>query len=139
MEEKMAREAAEHDFKTFAEAWDIDDDVDGMVDEDDKESFRLQAGRIIRKIRKGQAVVDEGGAVLRYTLLEAQGSVEVLTFNIPKGQAWSSMDRYKDRQNIGKLNAFMADMTDQSPSLFAKMDGRDLKFCQAVTNLFLGS
>ncbi len=136
-EEKITREVAEVEFARFVEAWDIDANTDNMSG-DDKESFNQQKGRIVNQIIAGHATIDEAGDI-RYRLKYAEGSVTELHFRVPKGDAYMSMDKYKDRQNIHKMNSFLGGMTKQSPQFFSNMDARDVKFCQGVFVLFLGS
>lgn len=135
--EKIERAAAEQEFERFANIWDIDSDM-GHMDGEDKESFNQQKSRIVRAIRGGHVAIDESGS-LCYTLKHPKGDTPEITFNVPTGDAYVSMDGYKDRQGIHKLNAFLGSMTGQPPKFFARMDARDIKFCQAVVILFLAS
>ena len=135
--EKMPLEVAEAEFARFAQIWDIDVNTDNMSGED-KESFNQQRGRIVNQIMAGHATVDEAGDI-RYKLKYPEGSVTELHFRVPKGDAYMAMDKFKDRQNIHKTNAFLGAMTKQPPQLFSNMDARDVKFCQGVVVLFLGS
>ena len=135
--EKISRDVAEEEFVRFTRVWDIDVNTDNMSGED-KESFDQQKGRIVNQIVAGHAVVDEDGDI-HYTLKYPKGDTAVLHFRVPGGNAYTSMDSFKDRQNIGKLNAFMGAMTKQAPKFFSNMDGRDVKFCQGVAVLFLAS
>ncbi len=58
---------------------------------------------------------------------------------VPPGSAQVAFDKLKDRQKIGKLNAYMASMCKTNPVIFSRMDGRDLKIVQAVATIFLAS
>ncbi|MCK5606552.1 hypothetical protein KAR91_31910 [Candidatus Pacearchaeota archaeon] len=135
--EKISRDMAEEEFARFTRAWDIDVNTDNMSGED-KESFDQQKGRIVNQIVAGHATVDEGGDI-HYTLKYPKGDTAKLHFRVPSGNAYTSMDSFKDRQNIGKINAFMGSMTKQAPKFFSNMDARDVKFCQGVAVLFLAS
>ncbi len=136
-ETKISREMAEQEFDRFCDLWDIDSDTDSMSVED-LDSFEAPKRRLVRAIEKGQASINEEGHVL-FKLLAPTAVVSELTFKVPSGQAYMTMDKYKDRQNMHKLQAFMGSMTSQSPSVFSGMDGRDVKFCQGVALLFMGS
>ncbi len=136
-ENKVAPKVAEAEFDRFAEAWDLDSDTASM-EEEDRQGFEALKRRLIRKIESGHLTVD-GEGMISYMLIEPQGDTASLTFKRPTGHALVVWDRFKDRQQIHKLNAFMGSMTGQAPALFAEMDGRDLKVCQAVAQLFLGS
>lgn len=135
--DKVALEAAKAEFARFVDEWDIDDNVDAMSGED-RESFEQIQSRIIKQIVKGNATVDADGNIT-YALKHPKGSTTHIEFRVPGGDAYIAMDKFKDRQSIHKLNAFMGVMTKSAPAIFGNMDGRDVKFCQGVTSLFLGS
>lgn len=130
-------ETAQREFARFVDEWDIDDNVDSMSGED-RESFEQIQNRIISQVVKGTAVIDEEGNIT-YTLKYPKGSTTSIVFKVPGGDAYIAMDKFKDRQSMHKLNAFMGVMTKLPPAIFGNMDGRDIKFCQGVTSLFLGS
>lgn len=133
----LALDFAEIEFKRFADEWDIDDNVETMSG-GDRESFEQIQRRIVSQIQKRNAVVDEEGNIT-YTLKHPKGSTIEIVFKVPGGDAYMAMDKFKDRQSMHKLNAFMGVMTKLPPSIFSSMDGRDFKFCQGVTALFLAS
>ena len=134
---KMTLVVAEAEFERFVEEWDIDGNIDAMSGET-REDFEQQKSRIVRQILLGNAAVDEKGNVI-YTLRHPQGSLTEIKFNVPNGAAYIAMDKYKERQGMHKMYAFMGEATNQPPALFSNMDGRDIKFCMGVTLLFLGS
>ncbi len=138
-EAKIDLQTAAQEFSRWADAWDLDADVDSMTEED-RSSFESLQRRLMRAISKGSLVVFEDAESLVYTLLnpKVQG-IETLTCSMPTGRAVLGWDRYKDRQSIHKLNSFMGAMCGVEPSVFGSMDGRDLKVIQAVAQLFLGS
>jgi hypothetical protein len=137
-ESKVAKEVAEEEFNRFAEAWDLDSDVSTM-EEEDRQSFEVVKRRVVRKIESGHLTVDEAGTPTYRPMAPTLDSAAEIVFTLPTGQALIQWDKFKDRQQIHKLNAFMGSMTGQPPVLFAKMDGRDLKVCQSIAQLFLGS
>lgn len=137
MSEKVALEVAEADFSRFVDAWDIDADTAAMNDED-REAFDQHKRKIIRKIVAGRAVINDEGCPV-YTPFVPLGETTEITFSIPDGAAYVAMDKYKDRQSVHKLNAFMASATKLPPASYAKMNGRDVKVCQAIFALFMGS
>lgn len=134
---ELALEFAESEFKRFVDEWDIDDNMEAMSGED-RESFEQVQRRVIIQIQKRNATVDEEGTIT-YTLKHPKGSTTEIVFKVPGGDAYMAMDKFKERQSMHKLNAFMGVMTKLPAPLFSNMDGRDIKFCQAVTTLFLGS
>ena len=136
MTDKISREMAEDEFERFADAWDIDTDTDDM-DIEDRKSFDEQRRKIVKAIMKGHATVSDNGDVT-YTPYGENGG-DPLTFRIPSGAAYMSMDKYKDRQNMHKMFGFMGSMTKQHSKVFSDMSAIDTKFCMGITLLFLGS
>lgn len=139
-EEKVNRETAESDFDRFAEAWCLDTDTAAMKDED-SDSFEGLKRKLVSAIMGGHLDVDgSGGTVLTYRLRFPQtGGLTELTMHVPSGAALVAFDKLKERQAIGKLNAYMAAMCSTNPAMFVQMDGRDLKIFQAVATIFLAS
>lgn len=135
---KIDLKTAEAEFNRFVEAWDIDNDVSEM-NEEDRSDFETQARKIIRAIRKGNAEVSLDGDIITYHLQRSVHETKSLEFRIPTGEAWIAMDRYKEQKSIHKFNAFVAAATKKPIQIFSSMDGRDMKFVQAVAVLFLAS
>lgn len=134
---KINSETAELEFDRFAAAWDLDTEVE-LMNMEDRESFEAQKRKIVRKIMSGSAVVDLEGNIT-YTLSGETFGLFEIHFKLPSGHAYLNMDSFKDRQSIHKLNAFMGSIINQNPKIFASMSAVDVKFCQAVSLLFLGS
>ncbi len=134
----LSPEVAAQEFDRFVELWDIDGEVESM-DEDSRDGFEDHKRRLCRGLRRGTITLDEEGSVtiqLRWPTLE---SITEVVCKPPGGGAMLAWDKYKDRQQVHKLNAFLGSMTGQSPAIFARMDGRDLKSVQAIALLFLAS
>jgi hypothetical protein len=131
-ENKLDIVTAEKDFNRFMEEWEIDDSVEG----EDKETFVQLKDRIIKNICSGHATVNDN-CHIHYNIKHPSGDLTELIFKVPRSSAYVAMDKVKGEKNIVKMNAFLGDMTGQSPAFFANMDGRDYKFCQAVVSLFL--
>ena len=136
-EDRVAPEVAEEEFERFAEAWDIDTEISAMDDED-REAFEQHRRKMVRKIISGGLVINDDGNP-KYTLVAPLGDTVEVSFNIPNGAAMLTMDKYKAREAVRKMNAFMGHATKLPPASFAKMDGRDIKVCQAIFALFMGS
>ena len=136
-EDKIALEVAEAEFDRFAEAWDIDADTAAM-DDKDREAFEQHKRKMVRKIISGLLVINDDGNPV-YTLIVPLGETANVTFNIPNGAAYVAMDKYKDRETVRKMNAFMGSATKLPPASFSNMNGRDVKVCQAIFALFMGS
>lgn len=137
--EKMGQDVADAEFDRFAAAWDLDTDV-ATMNEEDRDGFESLKRRLTRAVIAGRLVVGDDGNDLNYALgFSSFESLTTIRFQPPGGEAVLVWDKYKDRQNIHKLNAFLGSMTGENPAVFTKMDGRDLKVCQSVAQLFLGS
>jgi len=138
--QKMPIEMAEQEFDRFAELWDIDTDQKHMTD-DDLDSFERAKKPLIRGFCAGWLICDEEG-VLTFTLqfskkLADQG-VNQIKLDPAKADVLS-MDKYKDREAMHKLRAYMAAMAGMAPRLFGNIDGRDEKRIRGAILLFLGS
>ena len=134
---KIIHEVAQDEFNRFAAAWDLDTDIDYM-NQDDADSFEQQKRKIVRQIMDGRAIVNDEGNI-EYTLFEPIGTLAEVTFKRPHGRGFTAMDRAKDGKSITKFINMVGDAIGQPPSIINKMDGIDVKFCQAVYMLFLGS
>lgn len=130
----IATKVCEDEFTRFVETMELDVDPKGMSD-DDKDSYVNAHRVIITAMEKGHLVINENGEPV-YT--PSIGKVrEPITFHEPEGSAWIAMDGKKKDHDVGKVHATMADLTHMAPVRFAKMKGRDLKVCHAITGLFL--
>lgn len=136
--EKINLEMAEAEFKRWAEAWDIYINEESLNSES-MEELQQHKDRFINAIQKGRAIISDDGSLVTYNLIEPVAQTDKIEMRIPKGSAWIAMDKYKDKQLIHKMNAFMGEAAKTSPKIFASMDGRDIKFFQSITSIFLGS
>jgi hypothetical protein len=134
---KVSEEVAEQDFERFAEYWDIDTETETMSPED-RDSFEGQKSRILRAIKNGRAAIGDDGK-LTYKLREPIGEYESLTFKLPRGDAFISMDKHKERQSMHKIQTLIAGMTGVPSSLLSRLNGIDMKFGMGVASLFLAS
>ena len=62
IEMKVALEVAQEEYERFAEAWDLDTDVDAM-NEEDRKSYEALERLLLRNIQAGSLTVDEGGCL----------------------------------------------------------------------------
>ena len=136
MGDVVAKEVAEEEYSRFADTWDLDTDVSEM-DDADRMGYEAHHRRLVRAIRNGTLRVDDEG-MLDLDLQWTQNGT-TLHFTPPDGAASMEWDRFKAEQQIRKMNSLLAGMTKEPPQIFATMDGRDLKYCQSVAMLFLGS
>lgn len=138
-ENTLGPEVAEAEFARFAAAWRLDTDVSTMREED-RDSFEGLQRKLTGAIARGELTVSVDGEQLEYALqFPVTDGITQLTFGVPRGNAIANWDKFKDRQAIAKLNAYMGSMCKTNPAIFSQMDGRDLKIAQAVAQLFLGS
>jgi len=134
----VAREVALDEFNRWAVAWDIHTELKTMTQED-RDSYESQRDAVVAGIMLGNATVSADGETITYRLKKPTASVSELTFAVPTGAAYMAMDAQKEGRNIAKMFEFMGAMSKQPGAMFSKLDGRDLKFCQGVVALFLGS
>lgn len=130
----VATEVAEQEFERFIDAMDLDGDVAGMAEADEK-AFAGHRKIIVRAIGGGHLVVNENGEPV-YT--PRAGVTEPITFFEPTGSSLMAMDSTREGKSMTKMFATMSDATRQTSARFAAMKMRDLKVCQAVILLFLG-
>jgi hypothetical protein len=135
-ENKISVEMAEQEFERFGEAMDLDFDM-SFMDEEDRKGFEQAKRRIVKAIMSGAMLINEEGCPV-FTPQRAGGDVNPITFYEPTGATYMAMDRKKKTEDMGKMMALMADYTQTSAGLFAKMKNADFKICLAVTTLFLG-
>ena len=131
-------ETAVSEFDRFAAAWRLDSDVDSM-EEEDRQSFEGQKRKLVAELMAGRLSVTDTGELDYVAARPNIDSAATIHFNFPTGAAMVAWDKFKDRQNMGKMNAWLGSVTKQPPVVFATMDGADLKVCQAVAVLFLAS
>lgn len=133
------KETAEAEFRRFCHAMDIDDDTNDM-DEEDAESFRHQKKQVVRAIRKGTLSFNNNGEAVYAPVSE---KVQVLdgqiVFHEPTGADKMEVDKHKEGQNAHKMYAMLASVTKQPQKVYANMNQRDLKVCEALfALLFMG-
>lgn len=132
---KVSEEAAEAEFQRFVDAMDLNFDPKGW-DAEEKKSFVDSKIVFIDAIRRGFLIVDEAGQPVYTPKLEPRTPI---TFYEPDGACIMSMDLVKKGRDNEKGFQLLTTMTKAIPGTFAKMKQRDLKVCQAVAGLFLGS
>lgn len=131
----VALDVAESEFLRFTEAMDLDLDPKHW-DAEDKKSFDDSKGKFLRAIQRGHLAVDEHGQPVFTPQLEPKTPI---TFYEPDGACIMAVDLAKKNHDAAKTFKVLAAMTKQPEGTFAKMKNRDLKICQAVLGLFLGS
>lgn len=134
---KVDHKTAGQDFNRFAEAWEIDTVVEDMKQED-RDSFEDQKRKVVKAIMIGRAAVGEDGNIV-YNLKDPVHGTDAVTLRMPRGEGYMEMDRFKEQQGVRKFMAVMGHMTGKPVKMFADMSGIDIKFCMAVSTLFLAS
>lgn len=132
---KISKEQAELEFSNFADAMDLDIDLDSM-ENDDKKEFQKVKDKIIKAIMIGSLTFNDNNEPV-FTPQRSEDN-KPLTFKEPKGSTFKAMDGHKDNQNMGKMFAIMAEMTGQTAGTFSKLSGQDFKICTAIVTVFLG-
>jgi len=134
---KIDPETAEMEFVRFCENNEIEHDESKMTDEE-KETFGEIKKRIIKACMKGRVETD--GTSMVYTISDFSPSGfkgEKITIKRPQGNAYSAMDSYRERENVGRLHGFVSAMTGKDIRFFSKIDVSDWKFFNSVAQLFL--
>ena len=111
------------------------------MDEDDLESYKKAQRPLLRGFMQGWLTRDDAG-VLTFQLdfspkLTEKGIVS-LSLDPAKADVLT-MDKYKERQSMHKMKAYMATMTGKSVNILAGLDARDEKRMRGAILLFLGS
>ena len=128
---KIPADMASAEFNKFAEAMDIDTDVENM-DEEDKKDFE-GIRRKIESIMSGRLVVNDNGEP-EYT---PEGAENALVFQEPTGASLMASDKRKKTENVARLNTVMGEMCGVPSKTSAMLQMRDFKVCSAITTLFL--
>lgn len=138
-EEVVAADAAEAEFKRWADAmdiaWKFDAESLAGMDEEDQKAFTAQKRVVVDAIRFGRLACNDQG---EFTFKPQVGITEPLTFSEPTGASLMAIDTAgKQHHGVTKTFAVLAAITGQPPQRFAKMKNRDLAVCQAVLGFLL--
>ena len=134
---KIDRETAEAEFFRYCDNNEIEYDESSM-NEDEKDSFDDIKKTFVKACMAGRVEVD--GTSLKYTLSKFSAESvrnKPIILKRPGGNAFSSMDGFKERENVKKLHAFMSAMTGQDLKYFTLVDALDWKFFSGMATLFL--
>lgn len=139
-DEKVAAEAAEQEFRRWADAmdiaWKFDADSLAAMDDKDRKDFSVQKRIVIDGIRFGRLGCNEQG---EFVFTPQVGNTSPLTFHEPDGAALLAIDKVnKEFHGVTKTFAVLGAITGQPPNRFAPMKNRDLSVCQAVLGFLLG-
>lgn len=129
----IAPEVAEDEFNRMCAAMDLD--LEDM-DQEDQDSFEPLKKTVTKAILRGRVTVSELG-LPTVTLKFPVGEVTQVAFKRPTGGTLVALGDTKSTNNITKTFAFLADLTGSPRAAFDRMDLKDFKLCQALTQLFL--
>ena len=135
-EYKLSKDIALDEFDRWLEAMDIDDDPEGMTD-DDIRAFENQKRKLVEAIRRGALVINEDGLAVYTPQNEKSKNQDPLTFNERTGASVMAMDRHKKNHDVAKTYAIMAGMCGVHQKVFAGMVGIDAKICEAIFALLM--
>jgi hypothetical protein len=131
----VATKQAEQEFADFAEAMDIDVDVESMSMED-LDSFKAPKKRIIRAIENGSLTFNDLNEAV-YTPRKSTYQ-QPITFHERTGGTLLAMDRAKGGQDGHKAYAAMGDLCGLPAKTFSNLIGIDIKVCEALFALLMG-
>lgn len=132
--DKIDAETAEQELKRFTDAMELDLDVEGLDDNDRKDtenSVRL----VIKNICSGDLVINSND-LPEYTPKRSTRT-EAIVFKEPTGATLMAIDKKKDTAKVAQIHALLGSITGNSEKVFANMAHSDVKVCSAVLMLFL--
>lgn len=136
MENKISREHAELEFGKWAEAMDMDLDVEDM-DKKDLTAFKRQKNRVVIAIERGALIFNDNIEAV-YTPQHPGSSYQnAITFQERTGASLMAMDNKRENQEVAKTYAIMADMCGVPAKVFAGLKGTDIKVCEAIYALLM--
>ena len=133
---KVDRETAVSEFEKYCEANEIDYDESAMSDED-IEGFKPLKERFVKACMDGRVEVD--GTEIKYTISQFsnKNSGDVVTIKRPCGKAFMALDGFGEKQQVRKLQAFIAGITGKETNYFSSLDSTDWLFFTGIATLFL--
>jgi len=129
-EVRVVSSVAEDEFWRWVEAMDLRVPQENTEDNDD------QKGRVIAAIERGELVIDDSGFAIFTPQRPGSKHKEPLKFHEPGMDAWSAMDKHKNKFN--NMCEGLGVVTKTHPSVFrSKIIGEDLKVCFALMNFLM--
>lgn len=132
----VGREVAELEFQRWAEAMDLDVDVDGL-DAEDLRALNKQKSRIVGAIQRGSLVISEAGEAVYTPANSASRHTDPITFHERTGASLMAMDSRKKSADAARTYAVMGDICRLPPQAFAGLVGIDIKVCEALFALLM--
>ena len=133
---QVSEEVAKAELERFCEAMDLDLDT-SRLNEEAINNLEDAKHQFVRAVMNGSLVVEDDGVPV-FTPRKMKDA-QPIRFPEPTGAVKMEIDRISGRYKaVTKTYALMEALTGQSKGFFSKMLNRDLKVCEAITNLFLG-
>lgn len=134
MEKKIEREAAEVELKGILDFFEVEMD-------DESDDWKGAREKLLKIIERGRLVLDTAKCVMRLELviplqLGNGQEVKALEIHEPTGEEMKSLDKYGDKEKVGKSLALTSSMTRQPLGVIQRLCSRDLGAVSALTMLF---
>lgn len=130
----MPKDVALEEFARWCDLMDLEHKFEESdMDEDDRAAASKLRRTIVRAIQKGCLQVDDDGVA---TFSPEKGDTSDIRFGEPTGADIQAMDRRKEKEVVGKMQAVLASWTGQNAKRFAQMSNRDFAVCQALFSAF---
>ena len=136
IKERLSAEVAQEEFERFAELWDIETDLEDF-DGEDLAAFTKIKKAIIRGFKLGFVSLDEEGILIVKLRFSKNSKFDTVKLDPSRG-SMLSFDKYKEREQMHRLQAYLAAMSKMAVRDFANIDDRDKKLLINVIQLFLG-
>jgi len=133
----MTLEVAKAECQRFLDEWEIEVNLNAMND-DTKEDFESFKIRLQNALKMGRLTInEEGDPILK--LRKPAGTLEEVHFHMPDAPVFRAFDEYKEGKNVAKSFNVIAAMCKIGVAEVNMFDGRDLKICQNIFQLFFVS
>lgn len=134
----VAEEIANKDFENWCELNGIEYDTGDMNEEEIKD-FQTNKKPIIKACMRGNLIFNDNGEI-DYTISNYSASGfagTVLHIERPTGKIFSSLDGFKDTQNIRRAVSVMSALTGKDLGYFDKLSAVDWKVLRGIVTFFL--
>jgi len=133
----LSPDQAKKECQRFLDEWEIEINMNAM-NEDTQEDFESFKIRLANALERGRLSIDEDGDPHMH-LRNPVGTLTDIHFHLPDAPVFRAFDEYKEGKNIAKSFKVIAAMCKISDGEINRFDGRDIKICQNVFQLFFVS
>lgn len=130
------KETALHEFNAWAEEVDLDVSVEDL-DQEDKIELEKHIRRIVNAIQIGALTFDDDGDAVYTPRNKRSKHKEPLKFRERTGASLMATDRKKAGNEVAKMYAMVADMTEKSPGAISGLCGVDIKVVESLFALLM--